>query len=123
MKRDPDLLRNIMLAAEAQPAGKPLFASDVARLCNDPYELADHVEQLIEERYLSGTVHSHGREVRPNILIKRVTAKGHDFLSAMRDDSIWKKVKAKVMTAAGGWTLALAMECAKLLIKERLRLP
>src|ERR1035441_6972425 len=118
MKRDPDLLRNIMLAAEAQPAGKPLFASDLAGLCNVPYELADHVQQLIEARYLSGTTICHGREVPPNIVINRVTAAGHDFLSAMRDDSIWKKVKAKVMTAAGSWTMALAMECAKLLIKE-----
>ncbi len=111
-----------MLVAERQPAGKTLFGSDLKHCCADPHELGDHAQQLIDAGFLDGVVHFHRREMAPKIVINRIKNPGHDFLDAMREDTIWKQVKEKVMIPAGSWTLGLALEYAKNLVRERLGL-
>jgi hypothetical protein len=123
MRRDPDLLRDIMLAAEDQPAGQKLFGSSLKSCCFNPYELGDHVQQLIEAGYLDGVVHFHGKEIPPKIVIDRIKTAGHDFLQAMREDTVWKHVKSKVMVPTASWTLGLAVEYAKHFVAEKLGLP
>ncbi len=112
-----------MLAAEEQPAGQKLFGSGLKALCDDSHELGDHVQQLIEVGYLDGVVHFHGRETPPKIVIDRIKAAGHDFLQAMREDTVWKHVKAKVMIPTASWTLGLAVEYAKHFVAAKLGLP
>src|SRR5205814_137992 len=116
MQRNPDLLREIMLAAEQQPAGQKLFGSSLKDRCADPHELGDHVQQLIEAGFLEGVVHFHGREMPPKIVINRIKNPGYDFLDAMREDTIWKQVKTKVMVPTASWTLGIAVEYAKHLL-------
>ena len=107
MKRNPDLLREIMLAVEKQPAGKPLYGSGLKACCDNPHELGDHVQQLLEMHYLDGVVHP---GLTPKIHINRIKAPGHDFLQAMREDTVWKMVKEKVMIPTASWTLAFAVK-------------
>ncbi len=109
-----------MVVAERQPAGQKLHGSDLKSCCDDPHELGDHVQQLIEAGFLDGVVHFHGNEMPPGIVVLRIKNSGHDFLQAVREDTIWEQVKEKVMVPAGSWTLQLAVEYAKHLLKERL---
>lgn len=112
-----------MLAAEQQPAGHTLYASSIKTDSENPHEVADHVQQLIEAGFIDGAVHFHGPDSLPNAVIHRVKNPGHDFLQAMREDTIWKMVKEKVMIPTASWTLALAVEYAKRILRERLGLP
>ncbi len=111
-----------MLVAEEQPPGTKFFVGAL-KISSDLHEIAEHVQQLIEAGFLVGAVHTYGREMRPNMIIDRIKPSGHDFLQAMREDTISKKVKEKVMIPAGSWTLQLAVEYAKNLLRERLGLP
>lgn len=111
-----------MLAAEQQPAGHKLHASSIKTASANPHEVADHVQQLIELGYIDGTVHFNGPEVLPNAVINRVTSCGHDFLQAMRDDTVWSLVKKEVMIPTASWTLELAVEYAKHYIRHKLGL-
>jgi hypothetical protein len=122
MQRNPDLLRDILIAAEKQPAGHKLYGSGLKQLCNDIHELADHVQQLIEGGYLEGTVRFSSSDTPPKVIIHRVKSAGHDFLQAMSDDTIWKKVKENIMRPAIGWTLGIAVAYAEQQIRERLGL-
>jgi hypothetical protein len=123
MHRDPDLLREIMLAVEAQPAGKKIYGSDLKTSCANSEEVADHVQQLIEAGCLDGTVHFNFGEIPPKIVINRTKNAGHDFLSAMREDTVWQQVKKNVMLPAGSWTIGIALEYAKTVIRAKLGLP
>lgn len=120
MKRDPELLRNIMLAAEKNPPGQKLYGGTLKILCENTHELAEHVQLLIDSQMIDGVVHRHAAPTLPNIVIRRLKARGHDFLQAMRDDTVWRKVKRNVMKPAASWTLELAIEYAKHLIREKL---
>lgn len=120
MRRNPDLLRDIMLATELNPAGQKLYGSSFKTCCADPHELGDHVQQLIDARFLDGVVHFHEHKIPPTIVIDRIKNPGHDFLQAMREDTIWKQVKTKLMVPAASWTLGIAVEYAKQLLRQKL---
>ncbi len=118
MRRNPDLLRDIMLSAESFEPGRKVFASELKNLVGTPHEIADHIQQLIECGYLEGTVRFHGSQTNPTVVVHRVTSSGHDFLQAMRDDTIWKKVKQHVLLPSASWTLGLAVEYAKQIVRK-----
>ena len=122
MKRNPDAIREIMLQAEEAPAGQPIRSFEIESL-EDPFDVAEHVNLALDSGLLEGKIQWHGREVIPPIFITRITNTGHDFIEAVRDDTIWKKVKENVVKPSATWTLGLILEYAKALAKERLGLP
>jgi len=122
MQRNPDILRDIMLAAEKQPAGHKLYASAIKTVSDNPHEIADHIQQLIEIGYLDATVQFYGRDTPPKAVIHRIKGPGHDFLQAMRDDTVWRMVKEKVMVPAASWTLATAVKYAEQWLAKKLGL-
>lgn len=89
MKRDMDLIRKVVLAAEAGPQF-PEF---------DGYtkdEIKYHQMLAIEAGLLKGLIHRDSRrhtEIPAVVIIKDVTWEGHDFIQAIRDDASWGKVK------------------------------
>lgn len=46
-----------------------------------------------------------------------MTARGHDFLDAVRDDNIWKKVKLGASRAGAG-SMEFLFEIAKAYVKQ-----
>ncbi len=111
-----------MLAAEKHPAGQTLYGSNLRELCGNTHELADHVHQLIEGGYVQGKVHFNGADTPPKVVIHRVRPAGHDFLQAMREDTIWKAVKEKIMQPTMSWTIGLAVAYAESIVREKLGL-
>ncbi|MCA0270253.1 MAG: DUF2513 domain-containing protein [Bacteroidetes bacterium] len=88
MKRDLDLIRDLLLRAEQVEPGVFLRGE------NDVVE-GEHVRLLIESGYVEGGLNwvgPHG-EVR-DWEIHRLTMKGHDFISNLRSPAIFAKVKA-----------------------------
>jgi hypothetical protein len=122
MQRNPDILRDIMLAAEMQPAGHILHLSSIKTVTDNYNEIADHIQQLIDADYVDGVVHLSEPGTMPNAIIRRVKHNGYEFLQAMREDTVWKWVKEKVMIPGASWTLAIAAEAAKDHIRKHLGL-
>ena len=99
MKRDLDLVRDILLAVEH--GGTSGLEVDALTLVDrDPELIARHVQLLHEAGYLiaiytepdQGGIILHG--------VERMTWKGHEFLDAARNDTVWHKVTASVRAKA-----------------------
>ena len=112
MQRDMDLIRRILLAIESSAANEYEFDIEGA----DEQIKWHNVNLLVQERLIEGVnirwgadgtgplVHLGGRVA--------LTWKGHDFLDAVRDDSIWIKTKEKAR-ARGLYLQSLTFDIVK----------
>jgi hypothetical protein len=115
MKRDLDLLRNIMIYLEENLApGGNIQSTDISLYDGSDEEykkLSEHIKLLIED----GLIETSKPAVMKGFtifMILRITSKGHDFLDALRNDTVWNNTKEK-MKEMGGFTLGIALDIAK----------
>ena len=114
MKRDMSLIRDLLTYIEAQPAGEPLMSGQVPSDVDGP-TLGQHIELLCDRNLIEGEVYSI-RE--PEFIIYRLTWEGHDFLQAIKNDTVWKKVLSKAKELGGVMTLDLAVALGKKYLME-----
>lgn len=119
MKRDMDLIREILLAVDAAdepPSFDDLISEDAPEA--DQKRYAYHVRMLTDQAgFLSGIdVESFDG---PGWLDLNLTWRGHEFLDQIRDPEIWRKAKAG-MEKAGGFSIDLIGALAKGLIKTQI---
>lgn len=121
MRRNMDLIRDLMLALEALPeslGGVHQLTPGEGVLAIDAFgksEVAYHL-QLIEEAKLIQTFDaSYGGEV----LFDRLSWAGHDFVDSVRSPEVWAKTKNGA-EAAGGFTVDLLKDLAKGFIRKQI---
>jgi uncharacterized protein DUF2513 len=85
-------------------------------------EIADHVQQLIEEHLVEGAVVRNGQGIPNQATIIRITSKGHDFIGATRNPSFWIKTKVYATKNLPGWTLTIVKEVAERAIKGEIKI-
>lgn len=114
LKRNLDLIRDIMLYLEENiDPNKPLFpVSKLEDLESDSGILNEHIKQLVENGFIETTKPIYMQGFTIFMDIQRITSNGHDFLDALRDDSVWNKTKEAVQKA-GGFTLNMLVELGK----------
>ena len=142
MKRDLDIIRDLMLAIENRCHGDPLVviynrtpdeqrSLNVALFLGEPDEadLASanpgkyHQAQLL---YEAGFIAEHAYYASrrgaftDEFYIERMTNDGHDFLDSIRDDGIFAMVKDKARVVGGTASLAVIKALADNLVKMRL---
>lgn len=119
MKRDLELVRTILLEAEQiDPANPHLPASHFENV--EPAVLGEHF-RLMHEKDL---IVAHWISVNSGVIhpqsISRVKNEGHDFLEAIRNDSVWKKTLNKIGGTTGAATLELTKAIALHFLREQL---
>jgi len=96
MKRDMDLIRDLLLYVENDRKfnGQTEFILDNSREIGMPdrsiEEITYHVVLLVKAGYLEGTADS----MWP--VISRLTWQGHEFLDNIRDQDVWSKTKERI---------------------------
>lgn len=113
MKRDDDLIRHLLFRYEA----------DKDWLFLEPAAASGASEQEQTERYHMFLMMDEGLLSPVGRSTFRMTSKGHDFLDAIRDDTIWTKVKSgAAKTGAGSldFMFGLAKEYVKQSVQEKL---
>lgn len=95
MKRDLDLVREILLAIEnnENAVGASFVITEIPNRSQE--EISYHVELLREAGLIEAKDFSKGSrhyEWRP----KRLTWLGHEFLDSARDENSWKQAKSKL---------------------------
>lgn len=92
MKRDMELIREILLAIEAN--GSTQGTIDLQIPGRDSETVSYHVKLLAQAGLVDATDLStmHGFEWAPRSL----TRTGHEFLDAARNDTVWQKAMAKL---------------------------
>lgn len=104
MRRDMDLVREILLAIEKDEKD-PLGWVELELPTRSRKEVAYHVmlmhqAGLVAARDVS-TMGDDGFDWRP----KSLTWQGHEFLEAARNDTIWRKAVGKMVEVTGGVSL------------------
>ena len=110
MKRDLEKFRKILFYLEEHlEAGSTISSTALPfydKGNNQEYNiLIEHVRLLSE----SGLIEERHVPTEYNIL--RITAQGHDFLDALRNETVWNKTKEK-MKELGSSSLGLAIKLA-----------
>jgi len=102
MKRDMDLIRKIMLAAESATPGQP----DLSPLLAEGHtqsQLSYHAS-LIHKAGLAEGICDDRALADDDVfcVLTGLTWAGHDFIEAARNPTIWQKAKAKAIETVGG---------------------
>lgn len=100
MKRDMDLVRTILLAL-ADSDG-PLWSTE---LVTDEYSrdvIGYHFLILDEAGLIIANVKAADNDPYYIAVASRLTWEGNDFLDAVRDESIWRRVRSTIGKITGG---------------------
>ena len=125
MKRDMDLVRKILFKMEENEE-EFSFSEDFPPLEIEGYStrlIIHHMQIMAQTGLLHAdrreyTANSMGKAQRPYVSIfYSISWQGHEFLSALRDDTRWNDVK-KVMTRAGGFVTEVALDIAKEMVRQ-----
>ena len=117
MKRDPQLIRQILLKCEEHEHGfapKDLGIEDFTE-----EQIGYHVYLLGDAGFMdvidmTSVRSNQSPEARPRSL----THAGHEFLDAIRDDEVWNNTKS-IIAKTGGWTLGVIASVATEIIKQK----
>lgn len=111
MKRDMDMVRDILMVIEAQEASQICSFTP-----NEDHSNADYLETvslLIDSGLVTGRV-MRGRIGGRNMGIAKIsvtppglTWEGHDFLSDARSETVWKKAMEKVKDMGGSVSIGV----------------
>lgn len=122
MRRDPDLLRELMLKLEAYPmrrGGVVTFSDDYEELAC-PGFTADEIDYHLKQIDHLGYVDNMGTRPARGFGFAIITPKGHEFLDAVRQPETWTKTKGAAVKA-GGISLDILLDVAKALARGELR--
>lgn len=121
MKRDMDLIRELLLKLESMPARRgdvftiPPDADEVAVSGYGVDQIGYHLS-LIRE---AGLIELHSSQPMDGITFSRLSWYGHDFLELIRDPKIWERTK-RGAEAAGGFTIDLLKDLATGFIRKQI---
>jgi hypothetical protein len=101
----PDLVRALLLYFEAKQEFRPIKSKEIAIAGYDSRAIVYHIDLMYEGGFLScEPVTSSTSNRLIEAIPFRLTWKGHEFLDAMRNEGIWKQVKATLRSKAIGVT-------------------
>lgn len=104
MKRDMDLIRQILMDVQEIPAGE--YANGFKYDGVDQATILAHLELLIEAGLVRGRV-TRTQEGFGPCAISDLTWEGHDFLSAARNNELWEKAKKAMIDGTVSFTFSM----------------
>ncbi len=120
MRRDMDLIREVMLKLEVLPlqtGASQVISPRDKRVAVEGYsfqEMEYHLDQIRQARFVEA-----GSGKPPNgITFRSLTPKGHDFIDSVREPAVWTATKAQA-EKVGGWTVSILVEFAKGYLKAK----
>ncbi len=118
MKRDFELIRIILSDIANQPAEEPYTSIENIK-GYDPATIYGHIELLIDAGLINGKV-VRVISVPKMVNINDLTWKGHDFLDATKDETIWNKAKESVLKPTASMTYSVLLSWLEKKAKETL---
>lgn len=116
MKRDMDLIRDILIRTEEAEA--PLNASDIESEEYTYQEVCYHIDLMRAHGLLDAEIeHDYSREYA-DCEINGLTWDGFDYLEAIRDPKIWNKTKETVHRIVGSTTMEVIKDTAVMVARK-----
>lgn len=116
MKRDMDLIRLLLLRSEGDEEAEKLVERYPVP------ERAYHVGLLKDAGFVNAEIRCDENGVPNGAVVTGLTWQGHEFLDAMRDDTVWKNAKDKMLKPGISWTVSLLFEVLKAEAKKQIGL-
>lgn len=116
VKRDMELIREILLAVQARTdlAPKPLQLEG-----HDDVVVGRHIEMLSEAGLIDGPSKRTRADSYQLVFIKDLTWEGHDFLAALENKGVWGKMKQSFSaTELAGMPFSVIKDVGLGLLKE-----
>lgn len=114
MKRNPDLIRHLLLALEEGPGAELLRLPSFAQYGR--HQVDHHFRLLLEAGLVTaGYASTDGRRW----IAVRLTWDGHEYLYKIRDPAVWRHTKNTV-GKVGNWSLETMGAVAKAILMARL---
>jgi Hypothetical protein (DUF2513) len=108
MKRDMELIRELMLAIESRNDTQ-YWAEDLEVSGDrDITEIIGHLQILVDAKFIEATVASD--DCGTSIAIDRMLWNGHEFLDNARNESVWKKAMSIVTEKGGSVSAGVLMQ-------------
>ena len=120
VKRDLELIRKLVLAAEENATGYIL--NDIQIEGYTPEQIGYHSYLVIDGGLAQGEDITTHDDTSPNWKILHLTSAGHDFADAVRDESTWRKATGLVKAQGGSVTLDVMKQVLVSIIKNALGL-
>ena len=118
MKRDMDLIREMLLMVEAHPSG---FAPKI-EIPGYTQEQIDYHAVLLGEAGLAEVIDTTTFGSKsPEAIIRRLTWAGYEFLDSARESKVWNQAK-DVISKVGGASIQIWVAILTQLIKRELGL-
>ena len=116
MKRDWDLIREILLAVEASGPGESVNLHSFEEGIRP--EVSYNVQLLEEVGFVNASISKQvGKVPALDFTIYKIRWEGHDFLDAVRNDTNWNKTKNLISSKGGNMTFevikSVAIELAR----------
>jgi len=102
MKRDMELVRNLLLEIERHPEAYAPVAIEVPGYQKDM--IGYHLALLLDAGLIEGSAGMIMGQKYPRVKVKRLTWAGHEFLEAAREDTRWKSAMTVVKEKGGAIT-------------------
>lgn len=112
MKRDLDLYRQILFIAEGIDPAEP-YLTGVKIEGVDDYVLGEHVRLMKEAGLITAQLVETPEGGAKVYALKRLLGPGHDFLDAVRSDTVWSRTKQRVSSTVGTATLEVVKAVAE----------
>jgi len=114
MKRDPDIIRNLLLALEKESPNNSFSSKELPELADIPAaKVLAHFTLLIEAKFVMQAIDQYG--ISPRRDKYSISWSGYDFLDSVRDEGVWKKTK-ETAQQAGGQTFEILIDVARAVI-------
>lgn len=108
MKRDMDLVRKILLAAEEEADGYASKNPEIDGYTRD--QVGYHIYLMEQAGLVEASETSAMGSASPTAILNNLTWKGHDFLDAAKNNNVWTKAKQKAASVGGSLTFDLMKE-------------
>ena len=115
MKRDKELMREILLQVEASTTTTGWIELELPG--HSEVEVSNHVELLSEAGFLQA--HDLSTLDGPDWRPERLTYEGHEFLDTVRDPEIWRNTR-EAAKKIGSSSVEVLFEIGKNSVKQKL---
>jgi hypothetical protein len=121
MRRNLDLVREILIWMEARPEGRNVnWKIEIEGFTDD--EIGYHAYLMNQAGLIIAADATPLESASPKWIPNMLTWQGHEFLAAVKDDTLWAKAKKDVIRPAVGATFSVLLEWLKSEAKLRLGL-
>ena len=119
MKRDLDLIRDILLAIEA--SGGPMYLPLKVSPPRPPGEVALQVQLLKDAGYIVAEIFPIRKSLDMSGAIIRMTNSGYDYLDPVRDPKVWSQTKSVLEKIGGSAALEVVKDIAAKFMAEMIK--